>query len=329
MDQDIKTALVTGSTGLLGSACVSLFKEKEWKVVGLDNNTRATLLGTPKKEPQLDIDIRNWVDIEDLFKEIKFDAVIHCAAQASHDWSKTDPRADFSINAGGTLNLLEATRLYSPDAVFVYVSTDKVYGDNMIVDDLVELKTRYHSDKPFNEMISLDRTMRTPFGVSKLTGDLYTQEYAKCYGMKTGVFRPGCITGRNHEGAELHGFLAYMVKCIKEGKTYKIFGHKGKQVRDQIHALDLASAFYAFIQDPIAGIVYNIGGGPQRSVSVLEAIKLFEDKLGKKAQVQYIDEPRQGDRIWDVHNVSKFREDYPEWSYTYNMNKIIENLCEK
>lgn len=324
--------LITGSTGLVGSECVKFFTEKGWEVIGIDNNMRSYFFGTPKKTPQYDIDIRNRGMIDDLFEANKFDAIIHTAAQPSHDWAKNDPLTDFHVNATGTLNLLEATRKYCPEAVFVHVSTDKVYGENMST-NLIERDTRCiagNSDlheKGFDESLGLDTAgQRSLFGCSKTAADIYVQEYGNYFGMKTACFRCGCITGKQHEGAEYHGFLAYLVKCIKEGIPYKIFGYKGKQVRDQIHAYDLANAFYHFIQNPKVGAVYNMGGGPDRSVSILEAIDLIEKKTGKKAITEFA-EQRKGDRQWDVHDVSKFRADYPEWDYKYSLDDILNDLC--
>ena len=325
----MKRILITGSCGLVGSEAVKFFKEKGWEVHGLDSNMRSYFFGTPKKEAQLNIDIRNKVDVEGLFEYIKFDAIIHTAAQPSHDWAQKEPLTDFDVNARGTLILLEATRKYCPEAVFVYVSTDKVYGENMKREDLVETKTRWNHTVPYDETLSLDNTMRSLFGCSKTSADIYVQEYGRYFGIKTVCFRPGFITGRAHEGAEYHGFLAYFAKCIKEGIPYKIFGYKGKQVRDQIHAYDLVNAFYNFILNPKIAAVYNIGGGEERSVSILEAIDLIEKETGKKAGVEYIEQERKGDRQWDIHDVSKFRKDYPDWEYTYTLKDIIKDICEK
>ena len=193
---------------------------------------------------------------------------------------------------------------------------------------LIEIGTRWHSDVPYDETLSIDNTKRSLFGCSKTAGDIYVQEYGNYFGMKTACFRCGCITGKNHEGAEEHGFLAYLAKCIKEGIRYRIFGYKGKQVRDIIHAYDLVNAFWYFIQNPKVGAVYNMGGGVDSSCSILEAIKMIEDETGKKAITEYIDEPRSGDRQWDIHDVSKFKKDYPEWKYTFTIKDIIKNLCE-
>jgi CDP-paratose 2-epimerase len=334
--------LVTGSTGLVGSAAVTYFAAKDWEVIGIDNNGRSKFFGTPKREGALDIDITDEGMVNWLFNEHKFDAIIHAAAQPSHDWAKDHVLEDFKVNALGTLHLLEATRKYAPNAVFVHVSTDKVYGENMSLWDwqdnmqgkpgLIEKETRLTPFEPnfigFNERLGLDFAgQRSLFGCSKTAADVYAQEYANYFGMKVGIFRPGCITGSAHAGAEYHGFLAYLTNCIKHGKTYKIFGHKGKQVRDQIHAFDLVSAFNAYISNPISGAVYNIGGGPDRSISVLEAGAIISKTLGKPFLYEFHEE-RKGDRVWDVHDVSKFRRDYPEWDYQYSLTDIIEDLCQ-
>ncbi len=310
--------LITGATGLLGSACVDFFSKKGWDVVALDNNMRSHFFGTASKTIENPIDIRDVAKLEEGFKTFgPFDAIIHAAAQPSHDYASDHIMEDFEINTIGTLNLLEATRKFCPNAVFVYVSTDKVYGENM---DLPH--------EPYDETVGLDFAgIRSFFGCSKLAGDLYVQEYGNRLGMKTACFRPGCITGKNHEGAEQHGFLAYLAKSIKDGKVYKIFGD-GNTVRDQIHASDVASAFWHFIQEPRIGAVYNIGGGPSRAVSVLDAIKLIEDETDKICSYEFHDE-RKGDRRWDVHSVKKFRNDYPRWNYEYSLKDIIKDVCEK
>lgn len=320
-------ALVTGSSGLVGSATCEYFREKGWEVVGIDSNMRSYFFGTPRKEVEYGIDIRDEKAIDKLFLEHEFDAIIHAAAQPSHDWAKKEPLTDFDINARGTLILLEATRKYCPEAVFVYVSTDKVYGEHM-VRETTELKTRYHSGQPYDESLPLDYTKRSLFGCSKLAGDLYVQEYGRYFGMKTACFRPGCITGKNHEGAEEHGFLAYVAKCCREDIPYTIYGHKGKQVRDIIHAADLASAFYQFVLNPKVAAVYNIGGGPERSISVMEALAELMEPYKPLPEIKLVEEPRSGDRQWDVHDVSKFRTDYPDWEYEYSLNDIIEELCQ-
>ncbi len=328
----MKKILITGSTGLVGSACVDFFAAKGWETIGIDSNQRSKFFGTPEKYTDYRgyaIDIRDKFNVEKLFVDYKFDAIIHAAAQPSHDYAKDHIMEDFEINTVGTLNLLEATRKYCPDAPFVFVSTDKVYGENMF-HNCVEEETRYSPiGRPFDETIGLDFAgHRSFFGCSKTAADIYAQEYANEFGMKIGIFRPGCITGKNHEGAEQHGFLAYLAKCIKEGKTYKIYGFKGKQVRDQIHASDVASAFYAYIQRPIQGGVYNIGGGPERSISVLEGGALIAAQTEREF-VYELHEARKGDRQWDVHDMTRFRTDYPEWEMKYSLEDIIKDVVSK
>lgn len=344
--------LITGSSGLVGSEAVKFFGEKGWEVIGIDNNMRSQLFGTKKQEVMFDIDIREEDEINKLFSEHTFDAIIHAAAQPSHDWAQKEPLTDFDINARATLILLEATRKNCPDATFVYVSTDKVYGENMDAQKAVyksrawkerertpekttytpkklleDKETRFDSEYEFHEDLGLDFAgQRSLFGCSKTAADIYVQEYGNYFGMKTACFRCGCITGKNHQGAEYHGFLAYLAKCIKEGITYKIFGYEGKQVRDQIHAYDLVNAFWHFIQKPKVAAVYNMGGGPERSVSILEAAKMISAKTGHDFQHEFHEE-RKGDRIWDVHDVSKFRTDYPEWDYRYSLSDIINDLA--
>lgn len=321
---------ITGVLGLVGSAASDFFKEKGWEVIGVDNNARSYFFGTPKRtEEHVELDIKSVGNVDALFEKHKFDAIIHAAAQPSHDWAKNDPLMDFDTNARATLILLEATRKHCPDAVFVHVSTDKVYGENMAPKSLYEEPTRYENLIEFDENLGLDFAgQRSLFGCSKTAADIYVQEYGNYFGMKTACFRCGCITGKQHEGAEFHGFLAYLTKCIKERKTYKIFGYKGKQVRDQIHAYDLASAFWQFVQNPKVAAVYNMGGGPERSVSILEAIGLIGEEVGSFPFVEH-HEARKGDRIWDVHDVSKFRKDFPEWEYRYSLADIIQDICSK
>lgn len=329
MDTDMKKILITGSTGLVGSEAVSFFQLKGWKVTGIDNNSRSKFFDTKSQEGDAEwVDIRDKAHLDVVFHhDGPFDAIIHAAAQPSHDYATDHVIEDFEVNALGTVNLLEATRKHCSDAVFVYVSTDKVYGENMKYDVLEETETRFEGHVPFNESLGLDFAGdRSFFGCSKAAADMYAQQYA-ARGMKVGIFRPGCITGKQHQGAEQHGFLAYLVKCIKEGKKYKIFGFEGKQVRDQIHAYDLVNAFYHFIERPIPGAVYNIGGGPERSVSIIEAAKLIQNELGGADFFYEMKEPRKGDRVWDVHDVSKFRKDYPEWDYKYDLLDIMKDLC--
>lgn len=331
----MKRILITGSLGLVGSACMELFTKEGWQVIGIDNNNRAKFFGTEKKR------VHNWIDadigsekmINGIFERNLFDAIIHAAGQPSHDYATGHVLEDFDVNARGTLILLEATRKHCPDATFVYVSTDKVYGENIggIV-GMPEKETRYSPEGLFDKDKYLAREDagldyagdRSLFGCSKAAADIYVQCYAAKFGMKTACFRPGCITGRNHAGAALHGFLAYLAKCVKEGIPYTIHGN-GKNVRDNIHANDVASAFYAFIESPSSGAVYNLAGGPERSVSVLEAIKLLEEATGKKAQIAY-GPARDSDRLWDCHSVEKFRRAYPTWNYCYSLSDIIADL---
>lgn len=316
MGKDMK-CLITGSGGLVGSSTVKLFKEKGWQIVEADNNSRSKFFGTKSNGLDMGVDIRNEEEISDLFAEhAPFDAIIHAAAQPSHDWSRDHVLEDFDVNARGTVILLEATRKYCPNATFIHVSTDKVYGTNMAEPYL-----------PYGEDLSIDYAMHSPFGCSKAAADLYVQEYGYYFGIKTTIFRPGCITGRNHQGAEWHGFLSYLTKCVKEQKPYRIFGYRGEQVRDQIHADDLANAFWHVVQNPPIASVYNIGGGMERAISINQAIEMIEKETGEKAIIEYVDEPRKGDRYWDVHDVSEFRKDYPEWDYTYSLEDIIKDLC--
>lgn len=307
--------LVTGSAGLVGSATAKVFAEAGYEVIGIDTGKRSHFFGTEEKT-DLKFDITSEWAIQSLFSQHTFDVIIHAAAQPSHDYSKDHVLEDFDTNARGTVILLEATRKFCPNATFIYVSTDKVYGENMV------------GVRNSDESLGLDFAgARSPFGCSKTAGDIYTQEYGNYFGMKTGIFRPGCITGKNHEGAELHGFLAYLAKCIRTGTLYKIFGD-GLAVRDQIHADDLAAAFLAFAQNPKIAAVYNIGGGPERAVSIMEAIKLIEQETGKKAHFAFY-APRKGDRTYDVHDISKFKTDYPEFEYKYSLSDIIKDVCTK
>lgn len=322
-----KKVLVTGSNGLTGSEAVDFFIEKGWDVIGVDNNMRSYFFGIEQPEPQYRLDITDKDAVEELFKQHTFDAIIHTAAQPSHDWSKKNVLLDFDINARATVILLEMARKYCPEVVFVHCSTDKVYGENMRR-KTIEKETRWHSELPYDETIDIDNAMKSPFGCSKLAADVYVQEYGYCFGMKTAVFRCGCITGRRHKGAEEHGFLSYLAKCVKEGIPYKIFGYKGKQVRDLIHSYDLVNAFYHFVENPKIAAIYNMGGGKDRSVSILEAIQLLEKETGNKLTYEYIPEPRLGDRQWDIHDVSKFRKDFPDWEYKYSLQDIIKDVCQ-
>lgn len=343
-----KTVLVTGSAGLIGSAAVRFFAEKGFKILGIDNNSRKYFFGASastawnKKKLQkevkdylhFDVDIRNQKKIEEILKKNKVDLIIHTAAQPSHDWAAKEPLTDFTINALGTLILLEAYRKFAPEAAFIFTSTNKVYGDNPNKLPLKELKTRYEIPKDhkyyngIDESMSLDDTTHSIFGVSKASADLMVQEYGRYFGLNTGVFRGGCLTGPAHSAAQLHGFLAYLVSAIAKGIEYTVFGYKGKQVRDNIHAYDVVNAFYHFYQNPTKGQAYNIGGSRYSNISVLEAIEKIEKILGKKANFKYSPQNRIGDHIWYISDVSKLKKDYPKWDYTYDSDKILEELCQ-
>jgi CDP-paratose 2-epimerase len=328
-------ALVTGSYGLVGSYAKEFLKEKGIEVIGLDNNMRSVFFGVGVGHGDLNTDIRDYKELEKVFAEHNFDLIVHTAAQPSHDWASDYPLVDFGINALGTLNLLELTRKYYSEAVFIHVSTNKVYGDVPNSYRYKKFKKRYGvvhgmvkygSYDGFNEIYTVDQCMHSLFGCSKLAADIYAQEYGKYFEMKTGVFRLGCITGKNHKGAEQHGFLSYLMKCAKEKKPYTIYGYKGKQVRDNIHAWDLVNAFWHYYQNPKKGEVYNLGGGPDRSVSVLEAVKKCQDLTGNKMNISFSDKARKGDHIWYVTDCSKFKNDYPEWDYKYSLDDIFNDL---
>lgn len=308
--------LITGSLGLVGSEAVAFFNHKGWEVVGVDNHMREKLFNLPIAEIQPvtePIDIRNEEHVNLLFQRHHFDAIIHTAAQPSHHFSATDPLLDFDINARGTLILLEATRKHCPEAVFVFCSTDKVYGMNP---DSVS----------WNENISIDQTMHTPFGCSKAAADLYVQEYGLYFGLKTVCFRCGCITGRRHKGSNFHGFLANVARCGREDDTFPIYGD-GNTVRDNIHSYDLVNAMWYFIQNPKKGAVYNLGGGSERTVTVIGAIQKINKELGRNMKFRTGLPEHKADRDWDVHDVSKFRKDYPDWEYKYSLSDIIKDLC--
>lgn len=343
-----KNVLVTGSAGLIGSEAVRFFCAKGFEVHGIDNNMRQyffgpegdtrwmreRLLKEQKAYTHHTIDIRDEEKLRDLFGQHRFDLIIHAAAQPSHDWAAKEPLTDFSTNATGTLILLEATRQYAKDAVFIFTSTNKVYGDRPNALPLVELKSRWELPKNhryyqgIDESMSIDDSTHSIFGVSKTAADLMVQEYGRYFGLQTVAFRGGCLTGPAHSAAKLHGFLAYLVKCIREGIPYTINGYKGKQVRDNIHASDLITAFYEFYKKPRSGEVYNIGGSRHSNISIVEAIEKIENILGKKTKSTYVEQPRVGDHIWYISDVSKFQSHYPTWRYTYDGDRILLDLCE-
>jgi CDP-paratose 2-epimerase len=342
-----KQVLVTGSAGLVGSESVKSFARLGYEVHGIDNNMRKVFFGsagsTRRNQASLAksyrnythhaFDIRNRKKIQDLFQAHRFDLVIHTAAQPSHDWAARDPETDFSVNAAATLTILEAYRTHCPRAVFIFTSTNKVYGDRPNTLPLAERPTRFELPRghPYyhgiDETMSIDNSLHSVFGSSKVAADIMVQEYGKYFGLHTGVFRCGCITGPAHAGVPLHGFLAYLVRCIAMGTPYTIYGYKGKQVRDNIHAYDLVSAFYHFYKNPRSGEIYNMGGSRHSNTSILEAVREIETIFGKKAVISYEKKPRIGDHQWYISDVSKFTKHYPQWKYAYNNNRILQELC--
>lgn len=345
----MKTAIVTGSCGLIGSETCKRLHADGYRVVGIDNNMRSYFFGdgastdpmrmrlesTLKDYVHQPIDIRDWPAMDRLFSDHGRDiaVVVHTAAQPSHDWGAKEPLTDFGVNATGTLHLLEATRLHAPGAVFIFTSTNKVYGDTPNRLPLVETDTRWEVDTnhPFfargiDETMSIDSTKHSILGASKVAADVMVQEYGRYFGMKTAAFRGGCLTGPAHAGAELHGFLSYLMKCTVTGRAYNVFGYKGKQVRDNIHSADLVDAFCHFIAVPRSGEVYNIGGSRQSNCSMLEAIALCEEISGRKLQWTYKEDNRIGDHIWWISDVAKFQSHYPAWQYRYGLRQILEEI---
>ena len=344
----MKTALITGSAGLIGSEAARFFSEKGYAIVGVDNDMRKYFFGAEgstewnreklakdlgKNYTHYTADIREKDAIEAIFKKHTFDIIIHTAAQPSHDWAAKEPYTDFSVNAMGTLVMLESARQFAPDATFIFTSTNKVYGDQPNFLPLIEKETRWEVDpshkfaKGIDETMSIDQTLHSVFGASKVAADVMTQEYGRYFKMKTGVFRGGCLTGPMHSAAELHGFLAYLVKCIISGKPYTIFGYKGKQVRDNIHAHDLVNMFWHYHQNPRMGEVYNAGGGIEANISMQEAITKIEALTGNKGNITYSDEARVGDHIWYVSDLTKFKSHYPEWNLTYSIDDLLKEMC--
>ncbi|HEY8965709.1 MAG TPA: NAD-dependent epimerase/dehydratase family protein [Candidatus Methylacidiphilales bacterium] len=343
-------ALVTGSAGLIGSETCKRFHAEGFDVVGIDNNMRARFFGEgasndgnrqslEKSLPRYRhhaLDIRDFDAVNALFKSLGKDVavVVHTAAQPSHDWAAREPLTDFTVNANGTLHLLEATRLNCPDAVFIFTSTNKVYGDTPNYLPLQELENRWEIDPshPYtigiDEKMSIDHSKHSLFGASKVAGDVLVQEYGRYFGMKTAAFRGGCLTGPAHSGTELHGFLAYLMKCTVIGKEYRVFGYKGKQVRDNIHSADLIEAFWHFFQAPRVGEVYNIGGSRHSNCSMKEAIALCQEISGKKLPHTYVEDNRIGDHIWYISDVRKFQGHYPGWKYRYDIRGILEEIHE-
>jgi len=341
-------AIVTGSCGLVGSEAASFFSDLGFDVVGIDNNMRKFFFGQDgsiiwnknrlqkkyKRYKHYSVDIRDEAKIFKIFKKFRqaTSIVVHTAAQPSHDWAAKDPVVDFTVNAEGTLEVLEATRIYCPKAVFIFTSTNKVYGDRPNSLPLIELEKRFelppehHYYQGIDESMSIDNCLHSVFGASKVAADVLTQEYGKYFGLKTGIFRGGCLTGPAHSGAQLHGFLSYLIRCCITGRKYTIFGYKGKQVRDNIHSYDLVNAFYHFFKDPRCGEVYNIGGGRFANVSILEAIEICEKIVGKQLNYDYVEKNRIGDHIWWVSDCSKFQAHYPQWQYQFNIEDTIKEI---
>ncbi len=342
----MKKLLVTGSSGLIGSESVTYFDQRGWEVHGIDNNMRRDFFGpdgdttwnlnrvkaSTRNFHHHELDIRNRDGLLALMASVKPDFIIHCAAQPSHDLAASRPFDDFDVNAVGTMNMLEAARRAVPESPFAHLSTNKVYGDAPNFIKLKELATRWDYDDPayaggIAETFSIDQSKHSIFGASKVAADVMVQEYGRYFGMKTACFRGGCLTGPAHSAAELHGFLAYLVKCAHEGRTYRIFGYKGKQVRDNIHAYDVSRALEAFYHAPRCGEVYNLGGGRGNSVSILEAIARAEDATGKKLVHEYVDQNRSGDHICYISDLTKLHQHFPGWGITKTLDDIFQEIA--
>ena len=346
----MSVAIVTGAAGLVGSETVRTLGEAGFSVVGIDCDLRSQLFGEQASTQPIrdrlvtevfdychfDTDIRDYQAIEEIFSrfaENSVQLIVHAAAQPSHDWASKDPFTDFSVNATGTLNLLELARNYSPEATFVFVSTNKVYGDTPNQLPMIEAASRWNlatghafADNGIDESMSIDRSMHSLFGASKLSADIMVQEYGRYFGMNTACFRCGCITGSAHSGAELHGFLSYLVKSAEADREYTVFGYKGKQVRDNIHARDLARAFLEFHKMPRSGEVYNMGGGMKSNISVLEAIEICEKYTGRPMHWTYDENARRGDHQWWISDIRKFESHYPQWRLKMMNSDIFDDL---
>ena len=344
----MRSVIVTGSAGLIGSETVKRFAQDGFRVIGIDNDMRAEFFGpeasTQKTREYLiknvsgydhrNIDIRDAERVNDLFKQNRggIAAIVHTASQPSHDWAARDPQTDFTVNANGTLNLLEAARQFCPESPFIFTSTNKVYGDTPNRLPLRELEKRWeiqpgHEYEPgISESMSIDFTKHSLFGASKAAADLLVQEYGRYFGMPTVSFRGGCLTGPAHAGTELHGFLSYLMICTVSGRPYRVFGYKGKQVRDNIHSFDLVETFAEYIRSPRAGEVYNIGGSRHSNCSMLEAIDLCEEISGRKLTCSYEETNRIGDHIWWISDVRKFQRHYPGWKFRYGLRQILEEI---
>lgn len=346
-----KYVVITGSSGLIGSEAAEFFVNKGFNVIGIDNNFRSKFFGKKgsvlnrKKQLELlknfkhfNFDIRNKSKIEEVFKKFKgkIKSIIHCAAQPSHDWAKNDPILDFEINATATVNLLITFKKFCPEASFIYVSTNKVYGDNPNKLKIVEKNTRFEintKSKYYNngidETMSIDNCIHSLFGASKLSADLYVQEFGKNFNLNTVCFRGGCLTGENHSGVELHGFLSYIVKTFLLNKPYTIFGYKGKQVRDNIYSKDLINCFWEYIKNPMPGEVFNIGGGRKNSCSIIEIIEILKNTYNSSSKLYVDNTNRVGDHIWWITDFSKFKKFYPNWKINYSLENIIHKIAKK
>jgi CDP-paratose 2-epimerase len=342
-----RLVLVTGSSGLIGSEAVVNFEQRGWRIIGVDNNMRREFFGPngdtrwnlawlqqhTRRFQHYELDIRDRAGLLRFFAEQRFDAVIHCAAQPSHDLAAKIPFDDWDVNAGGTFNLLEAARRHCPEAPFIFMSTNKVYGDAPNEVPLVELETRYDYARAadqagIDEKCRVDRCLHSLFGASKTAADIAAQEYGRYFGMPVGVFRGGCLTGAHHSGVELHGFLSYLVKVAVLGRPYTIYGYKGKQVRDNIHSHDVIEAFLQFVENPRPGEVYNLGGGRENSVSMLEAIAKIQALTGRTINYEYRDEPRRGDHICYISDLAKLRSDFPGWKLTRSLDATLAEMVE-
>ena len=342
----MKRVLVTGSSGLIGSEAAAFFDHRGWEVHGVDNNMRrdffgpdgdtswnlARLRGVTTHFTHYPLDIRDRAAMADLVGRLRPALVIHAAAQPSHDLAKDRPFDDFDVNAGGTLNLLEAVRRSCPESPFIFMSTNKVYGDAPNELPLVELDTRWDYARPEDvhgiaESCRIDACLHSLFGASKVAADTMVQEYGRYFGIPTVCYRGGCLTGPNHSSAELHGFLAYLARCVRDGRPYRVYGYKGKQVRDNIHSYDVCTAFLAFYEAPRVAAVYNLGGGRENSVSVVEAVARFEELIGKKLAYEYIDQNRVGDHICYISDLRRLKADYPGWGLTRSLDDILRELA--
>lgn len=342
----MKRVIVTGSSGLVGSETVAFFDQRGWEVHGVDNNMRRSFFGPDgdttwnlarlrqqtRHFTHHDLDIRARDAIIELVRTQRPDLLVHCAAQPSHDLARDRPFDDFEVNAVATLNLLEAVRRHCPETPFVFMSTNKVYGDAPNERPLVEQATRWEYADPadwegIDERCRVDATLHSLFGASKLAADVMVQEYGRYFGIPTVCFRGGCLTGPNHSAAELHGFLAYVARALREGRVYRVYGYKGKQVRDNLHSFDVCAAFEAFYRSPRVAAVYNLGGGRANSISVLEAIARFEELMGAKLRVEYVDQARAGDHICYISDLGRLRADYPDWQVTRSLDDILREIA--